>query len=229
MTKLRAVSPAHRDHIAAAYENSRPEVRRHVPPGVRRVLDLGCSSGALGAALKREHSCEVVGVETDPEYAQAARTRLDAVHEIDLEQLATDDSRISALGDFDCLIAADVLEHLREPHQVLERLGTRVRSGGVAIVSLPNVRFWETFWQLGRHGDWPRRSEGIFDRTHLRWFTVGRGVELVTEGGFRVAEIDRIYRMRPQISRWDTTARRLGRTPLRPFLTFQFIVVGRRP
>ena len=53
----------------AAYEGERPEVQELVPAGARRILDLGCAAGALGAALKRRGGAEVVGVELDPAYA----------------------------------------------------------------------------------------------------------------------------------------------------------------
>ena len=55
------------------YEGSRPEVRELVPPQAERVLDLGCSSGALGWCLKREQGVRtVVGVEREPAYAEDA-------------------------------------------------------------------------------------------------------------------------------------------------------------
>src|SRR5947208_5257079 len=69
---------------ADAYENPRPELQRHVPAGAQRVLDLGCASGALGAALKARGAA-VVGIERDPVYAGLARERLDEVVEADLE------------------------------------------------------------------------------------------------------------------------------------------------
>ena len=34
---------------------------------------------------------------------------------------------------------------------------------------LPNVAHWSTYAHLAR-GSWPRKPEGIFDATHLRWF-----------------------------------------------------------
>ena len=51
------------------------------------------------------------------------------------------------------------------------------------MISLPNVRYWNTFWQLGVRGRWPRQPDGIFDRTHLRWFTGRDAVDLVGEAG----------------------------------------------
>ncbi|HYF26340.1 MAG TPA: methyltransferase domain-containing protein, partial [Baekduia sp.] len=131
---------------------------------------------------------------------------------------------------FDCLVAADVLEHLRDPWIALARFGALVRPGGTVVVSVPNVRFWETFWQLGRHGTWPRRSEGIFDRTHLRWFAARDAWELVHQAGFTDIELHRQLRAKPVYDPvWDRRIQVLGRTPLRAFFTFQHVVVGRRP
>jgi len=214
-----------------AYENPRPEVQALVPATVRRVLDLGCSSGALGAALKARSGCAVVGVGVDPVYAAAARSRLDELVEADLAQLAAAPDPRARLGTFDCLIAADVLEHLVDPWGVLAHLAALLEPGGHAVVSLPNVRYWETFWQLGRHGTFPRRSEGIFDATHLRWFTLADAHALLIQAGLEVVAVHRQMRLRPMRHDpvWDRRVRVLRHTPLRTLLTFQHVLAARRP
>jgi methionine biosynthesis protein MetW len=208
---------------AGTYESHRPDVQALVPRDARRILDLGCSSGALGAALKARHRCEVVGVEVDPVYAERARERLDEVVAADVQTFAPE-------GAFDCVIAADVLEHVVDPLAVLRRAADALRPGGAAVVSLPNVRYWNTFWQLGVRGRWPRQPDGIFDRTHLRWFTGRDAVDLVAEAGLRLEEVRRIHRVRPsRVSPWDG---RIGRvvehTPLRPFFTYQVLTRSRK-
>ena len=213
---------------AGAYENSRPELRRHVSPGVSRILDLGCASGVVGETLKLDLSVEVVGIELDPVYAERAAARLDRVINADIEELVASPDDLDDLGSFDCVLAGDVLEHLRDPWRTLGYFVSALRPGGVAIVSLPNIRHWQTFWQLGARGRWPRHSEGIFDRDHLRWFTVADGTAMLERAGLRVQEVDYIYRLGTHISRWDSALARLERTPLREFLTFQFVLVGRR-
>jgi SAM-dependent methyltransferase len=213
---------------AAAYENSRPELRRLVPPGTRRVLDLGCASGVVGAALKDHLGAEVVGVEREVGYANVAASRLDRVVQADLEELAGSERLAAELGTFDCLLAGDVLEHLRDPEEVLGSFALLLEPGGTAIVGLPNVRYWETFWQLGVRGAWPRRAVGIFDRDHLRWFTVADGLSLVESAGLSPSRIERQYRLTPNGSRFDRYACALGRTPLRPFFVFQFAIVAVR-
>jgi predicted RNA methylase len=192
-----------------AYGGDRPEVRALVPPGARRVLDLGCSMGSLGAALKRDRDVEVVGVELDPAFAAQAEARLDRVLAGDVESVLADSG--DELGRFDCVLAVDLLE-----------------PGGTAVVSLPNVRFFETFWQLGVRGTWPRRDRGIFDRTHLRWFTLRDARELLERAGLEVTEVQLLIRIRPVGSRFDPLFAWLGRTPAREFLAFQFVLAGVR-
>jgi SAM-dependent methyltransferase len=219
---------------AGAYRGDRPEVRALVSPGVRRVLDLGCSTGAVGAALKRDRQAaapsglEVVGIEPDPEAAAAATGRLDRVVEADAERLFADRGAVAELGRFDCVVAADSLEHMRDPWTVLARAVELLEPDGVVVVSLPNVRFFETFWELGVRGRWPRRGFGVFDSGHLRWFTRRDAERLLTGAGLDVVEVRPVIRIRPVGSRFDRWFAWLGRTPLRELFAFQFVLAGAR-
>jgi SAM-dependent methyltransferase len=214
---------------AAAYGGDRPEVRALVPAHVRRVLDLGCAGGALGAALKRERDVEVVGVEMDPGAAELARERLDRVVEADTEALlARPDAAAELDGGFDCLIAADSLEHLRDPWSALARAADLLEPGATVVASLPNVRFFETFWQLGVRGRWPRRDQGIFDASHLRWFTLRDARELLEGAGLAVTEVRPLIRIRPAGSRFDPWFAWLARTPLRELFAFQYVLAAER-
>jgi len=100
-----------------------------------RVLDLGCSDGALG---ERVRACghEVTGV--DAEKHDGVGDRLDRFFEADL------DSGIPAeVGDgFDVVLAADVLEHVRRPDLLLSDVRERLSPGGSVIVSVPNFAHW---------------------------------------------------------------------------------------
>ena len=108
--------PEQRAARAAAYERARPEILAHVPTTATRVLDLGCATGATGAALKQRQAAHVTGIELEPEYAEEARSRLDAVITGDVAQAH------ETLGTFDALIAADILEHLSDPWTTLRAL-----------------------------------------------------------------------------------------------------------
>jgi 2-polyprenyl-3-methyl-5-hydroxy-6-metoxy-1,4-benzoquinol methylase len=190
------------------------------------VLDLGCASGAVGAALKATRPREVVGIELATTYVQTARTRLDQVIHTELESFLSDPEAVKKIGTFDCLIAADVLEHLRDPWSALTHATRALRPGGVAVISVPNVRHWRTFVELGLRGTWPRRDVGIFDRTHLRWFTQHDAEALVSSAEL---EVDAVI---PQwgVAGWHRlVVAPLKRTSLRGFIPTQYIIRGVKP
>ena len=136
-----------REERRGGYESERPDVQALVPRDARRILDLGCSSGVLGAALKQRQGAEVVGIELDPGYARTrARDSTGGLR----RRWPQASSRTS--GRFDCVIAADVLEHLVDPWTALRRPPTLLEPGGSVVVSVPNVRYALTFWTLLRRG-----------------------------------------------------------------------------
>jgi methionine biosynthesis protein MetW len=204
---------------AAAYERARPEILEHVPRTARRVLDLGCATGTTGAALKGRQEVEVVGVELEPEYAREAATRLDEVLNADAE-------RAAPKGRFDVLIAADILEHLTDPWATLRRYAELLEPGATAIVSLPNVAHWSTYAHLAR-GSWPRKPEGIFDATHLRWFTLRDARELLEQAGLTPHTVVRRGWIATRGSRLDVLAPPLLNVPgVRTLITFQHVIAA---
>ncbi len=151
-----------------------------VPDGTR-VLDVGCSTGYLAAELT-VRGCRVVGVEADPEAAAEARERCDLVIVGDVEDPAVRDE---LPRDMDAVLLADVLEHLRDPWAVLAALRETLAPGGRAVVSVPNIGHWTARRALAR-GRFPYADHGLFDRTHLRFFTRASARELAERSGFAV-------------------------------------------
>ena len=143
-----------------------------------KVLDIGCADGALGGEM-RDQGHYVVGV--DVNRSARADDNLDEVIYADLDQgLPADIS-----GDFDLIICADVLEHLRQPDVMLGSLHPFLGTGGRVIVSIPNFAHWYPRVKVatGRF-DYDRR--GILDVGHLRFFTDRTFRRLVSEQGFKV-------------------------------------------
>jgi methionine biosynthesis protein MetW len=209
------MDPDQRAARAAAYESERAEIVALVPREARRVLDLGCATGRLAAALKARGDVEVVGIEREPAYAAEARSRCDRVVEGDVEDVPAD------LGRFDCLVAADVLEHLVDPWSALEAYVAMLDPGCRAILSLPNVAHWSTYARLAR-GSWPRLPEGIHDATHLRWFTLRDAVALCEAAGLVVEHVERRRRLLWRGTRLDRYA------PALAPCTFQHVIAARR-
>src|SRR5213593_4394013 len=83
----------------------------------KRVLELGCACGQMSRALG-EQGCTVVGIEIHPDAARTAADVCERVIVGDLDCL--DFSRELGADRFDVVLAADVLEHLKDPLSVLK-------------------------------------------------------------------------------------------------------------
>jgi 2-polyprenyl-3-methyl-5-hydroxy-6-metoxy-1,4-benzoquinol methylase len=153
-----------------------------VPAG-GRVLDVGCATGYLAAELARR-GCAVTGIETDEAAAEVARESCERVVSGDVEDRACR-AELAALPPFETIVCGDVLEHLRDPWDALGFLRTLLAPGGLAVVSLPNSGHW-TFRRATLRGRFPYAEHGLFDRTHLRFFTRVSARELATSAGFAV-------------------------------------------
>jgi SAM-dependent methyltransferase len=211
-----------RSRRVVGYEGARLDVQELVPLEVRQILDLGCSSGLLGAALKARQKVTITGVELDDVYAKDAVSRIDRVLHMSVEDFIEHNPMKGVF--FDCLIAADILEHLVDPWDVLSKAVEMLAPDATVIVSLPNVLYWPEFRRLLIQRRWPRDDVGIFDRTHLRWFTRADAIELVEQAGLSLVRVVPSY--------WAcglrlVLHRAMAKTPLRPFAAAQYLVVSR--
>jgi methionine biosynthesis protein MetW len=163
------LSPAHRLLLDAV-------------PDRARVLDVGCATGYLAAELGRR-GCRVVGVEADAAAAEQARAHCELVVVGDVEDAGCRDE-LAALAPFDAVLCGDVLEHLRDPWATLRSLGAL---GGRVVLSVPNVGHWTARRALLR-GRFPYAEHGLFDRTHLRFFTRAGARELAEGAGLRIVD-----------------------------------------
>jgi SAM-dependent methyltransferase len=143
-----------------------------------RVLDLGCSDGALGARLQAMGHV-VVGV--DVEEHKGVRERLADFYQADLEQGLPDDVG----GDYDVVLAADVLEHVRSPEGLLDEVRPRLRPGGALITSIPNFGHWYPRARV-LAGRFDYDARGILDRGHLRFFTKRSFARMVDGAGWEI-------------------------------------------
>jgi GT2 family glycosyltransferase/2-polyprenyl-3-methyl-5-hydroxy-6-metoxy-1,4-benzoquinol methylase len=169
------------------FDSPRPEVVALIPSSARRVLDIGCGAGALGALLKQRQVPEVVGIELQPRAAALARERLDQVLEQDVEGPFVEFPAES----FDCIVCADVLEHVREPEQLLEKIRRWLAPGGCLVASIPNVRHHSVVTSL-IEGNWTYESAGLLDSDHVRFFTRREIEKLLYRQGFELQDMHAI-------------------------------------
>src|SRR5262249_5417654 len=91
-------------------------------------------------------------------------------------------------GHFDAIVCADILEHLRDPGSLLRQLRSVLKPGGRLIASLPNSGHLY-FRLMVVAGRFPKHDKGLFDRTHVHFFTWSGWAELLRESGFSIRDV----------------------------------------
>ncbi len=133
-----------------------------------RLLDVGSGAGSWAPRLRAAGARELVAL--DPSAAAIER----AARLYDSAVVGTvEDTDLAALGGelFNVIVVADVLEHLVNPWQALQRLRSWAAPGALLAVSVPNLRFYRLVGNLVFRGEFEYEPYGVRDWTHLRWFT----------------------------------------------------------
>jgi SAM-dependent methyltransferase len=113
-------------------------VAYHVPAG-GAVLDLGCGTGELAAAIAAA-GMHATGCDISPEMLHRAAAA-DPSGAIDWVQLDPGWRVLPfAQGTFDAVVAASVLEYIDDPVAVLRECRRALRPGGVVVCTVPDPR-----------------------------------------------------------------------------------------
>src|SRR5438874_922 len=128
----------------------------------KRVLELGCATGHMSRILA-DRACDVTAIELDAQAAERASAYCERVIVGDLDQL--DFEQELGAERFDVAIAADVLEHLKDPSAVLRSVRNYLRPDGYVVASIPNIAHMSIRLAL-LSGRFPYSETGLLDRTH---------------------------------------------------------------
>ena len=174
------------------YTSVNPELLASIPLTAKSVLEIGCGAGALGHVYKKSNPLATyVGVEYVKQAADSASQVLNHVLCGDVEDIDLNIPKVNN-KPYDCIVYGDVLEHLKNPWDCLSRHLHLLSDNGVVVACIPNVQHWSVLANL-LNGQWPTVDQGLFDRTHLRWFTRDSIVQWFQSAGLH------IYDMQPRI------------------------------
>jgi SAM-dependent methyltransferase len=168
------------------HEQHNPDLLKIIPVTAKRLIEVGCSSGALAREFKKiSPACDYLGLEIEPAYAALARRSGDRCLNLNLEE--SGDDFWSTVADRDCWIFGDVLEHFKNPWAVLSKIRAVIPPNGVIVACVPNAQHWSLQVKLSV-GAFEYENAGLMDKTHLRWFTRQTLLKLFADTGFAVTE-----------------------------------------
>ncbi|HEY1536768.1 MAG TPA: class I SAM-dependent methyltransferase, partial [Polyangiaceae bacterium] len=150
-----------------------------------RILDIGCGAGANARRIvERAPLARIVGIEPNAQAAQLARKTCHEVFEGTLEAWLAS----APLGNFDSVLLSDVLEHTVDPIGFLRSLSALPNlRGAKLIVSVPNYGVWYNRLRT-LAGRFEYSWSGLYDRTHLRFFTRSSLKSVLDYAGFELLD-----------------------------------------
>lgn len=179
-TSSKAVTPL-------THHKPNTQLVENIPPSAQTVLEIGCGSGATGELyLRRNPRARYIGLEISQDYAAIARQHITECFVGNIETI--DILMLTGGVAPDCIVFGDVLEHLQDPWSLLKKLKDQISTNGCIVACVPNTGHWSVITAL-LSGQWPYADSGLFDRTHLRFFTQQSLRHLFESAGLHVATL----------------------------------------
>jgi len=86
---------------------------------------------------------------------------------------------------FDLILLSDVLEHIYNPWKILNQIKNKLTTNGIILISVPNLQNLN-YLDAVNTGEFNYKSSGLFDETHIRFFSIKTLKYYLEELGFRV-------------------------------------------
>ena len=170
------------------HEKPRTEILPLLPAKATASLDVGCGTGITSALLlDRFAGLRALGMEVQPAAAAIARNRLHDVTAHDL-QLGSIPEGFARHGTIDLVLLLDVLEHMYHPWRALENLRCSLATNATVLASIPNARCLAFLDQVAA-GSFKYAPYGLFDVTHIRFFTLSNIKSMFNECGYDIVDV----------------------------------------
>jgi len=153
----------------------------------RRVLDIGCDTGAFLSSAARQFGVIPVGIDVAARPVGVARDS-----GIEAYQASVEDAP-SPLRDYPLITAIDLIEHVTDPLTFLRAIRERLMPGGVSYIETPNIgsavyRFGGLLCRLTR-GHPGAVFERLFPPQHIQYFTKHSLAGLVRQSGLELLSL----------------------------------------
>ncbi len=189
-------------------------------PSVKgKVLDIGCAAGGTLEYLKSKGASYAVGIDIDKEAISIAEKKnLDLVFAGNVEK----DKMPFPEKEFDCIIMADILEHLYNPWEILKKMTSYLKDDGYMLLSIPNIKHYSILARLVLYDEWSYCEAGILDNTHIRFFTMKETKRMLDGAGLKIVTVKDVTSTKGKMKFLNT----ILFNKLRSFISSQYYILA---
>lgn len=154
----------------------------------KNILDIGCASGFLYKDLKRPDN-RVIGADISETAIAEAKKSIDAAFCLDIENDPWPEEFTKQ--PFDLIICAEIIEHLFDQDNFLEKIKKILKPSGKVIISTPNFLTWNNRLRMlfGQFG----LKEMLYDKSHIHLLSYNGLREKTRQHGFKIERESHIW------------------------------------
>jgi glycosyltransferase involved in cell wall biosynthesis len=147
-----------------------------------RVLDVGCGQGFIDNIIENPNT-EIIGIDI------LEGTKRSSKISRFIKQNIESEFSLQGLDEFDYILLADILEHIRNPAEILNKCQSNLKNKGKLIIAVPNIANWTVRLNL-LFGAFNYTPRGILDKSHIHFYTLKSISQLITSCGYHIKSID---------------------------------------
>ncbi len=150
----------------------------------QNVVEVGCMRGSLAKAYLEIHPNSIWhGIDIDEDNIEISKNICTDAVVANVENMTEID--YARYKDSEVWVFGDVLEHLYNPWELLKKIRLNANRKITIIACIPNSQHWN-FQARVNSGMMQYENDGLFDRTHIRFFSRITMIELFETSGYSV-------------------------------------------
>lgn len=151
------------------------------------VLEMGCATGYMTMYMKEKLGCTVDVVDLDCENVRKAEAYAREAICDDIDDGIWFIRLYQNTNEYDYVLFADVLEHLREPKDALKWAVRLLKPDGKIVISIPNICHNDIIIKLF-YDRFTYTDLGLLDNTHIHFWGLQDFANFAEQAGLKITD-----------------------------------------
>lgn len=149
----------------------------------KRILEIGGGAGYTTKTLCEIFNCQGTNIDI-----KLPKVKAKGIDHVEMNMNSEYNLNKLSHNKFDLILALDVIEHIEDTEKLLEFIKSISSDNTYLFISLPNIKNIRVPFYIYFKNTFPRKNAGIFDKTHLRWFTKKDIIKLILNKGYKYVD-----------------------------------------